>query len=130
MGKVVHRIYAPFVPGSMMMNMSNTVNNRIAHIEVGGSHIDFCTQNHSSVGEFTCRHSPKQVKAFLFGTVSVRAFFSGFGKSSSVLSYFVSGKLIYVGFVKFYELYGTFMDKIKVIRCKIEDCPMFVNRAI
>ena len=71
MGKVVHGIDAPLVPLTVVVHMADTVDNRVAHIEVAGRQIDLCPEGVAVVLEFAGAHSGKQIQAFLNGTVAV-----------------------------------------------------------
>ena len=39
--EVVHGVNAPLVPGPVMRRFHNAIHDRIAHIQIGRSHIDF-----------------------------------------------------------------------------------------
>ena len=71
MSKVVHGVDAPLVALAMVMHVTDSVNNRITHIEVAGSQVDLGTQGHCVVRELTGTHPGKQVQTFLDGTVTI-----------------------------------------------------------
>ena len=45
MGKIVHRVDAPFVTGPVVGYSQNPVNHRVPHIQVGRSHINLGPQD-------------------------------------------------------------------------------------
>src|SRR5204863_4956747 len=59
MGEIVHRIDAPFITRSVMGSVYNPVDDRIAHIEVRGGHVDLGAQSMCAVWEFTGSHAPE-----------------------------------------------------------------------
>ncbi len=59
-GEVIHGIDTPFVACSVMRRMQNTVHDRIAHIQVGVGHINFCPKHARSILELSGSHPFKQ----------------------------------------------------------------------
>ena len=45
MGKIIHRINAPFVSRILVMQMSDPVDNRVSHVDVRRFHIDSRPEN-------------------------------------------------------------------------------------
>ena len=114
MSKVIHGIYTPLVTCLMMGNVSDSVDNGVAHIDVGRSHINLCAEGLFAVGKFACGHSCEKVKVFFNRAVTVGAVFAGLGKSASVFSDFVCGKVANVCLAVFDELDCAFINEIKV----------------
>ncbi|MPN29030.1 hypothetical protein SDC9_176478 [bioreactor metagenome] len=61
MREVVHRVDAPFITRLMMGNVRDAVNNRVTHVDVGGGHVNFCTDYPGTIWKFTVCHSLEQV---------------------------------------------------------------------
>ncbi len=53
------------------MHMADTVNDRVAHIEVAGGQIDLCPEGIAVVLKFAGAHSGEQIQTFRNGTVAV-----------------------------------------------------------
>ena len=49
MSEVVHRIDAPLVTGIVVCHVSDTVDDRITHVDIRRCHIDLCAENLLSV---------------------------------------------------------------------------------
>ena len=90
MRKIVHGVNAPFVTCLVMRNILDySVNNRVAHIQIGRCHIDLCAQCLFAVVEFAVLHSFKQIEVFFNGAVAVRTVFAGFGQSTAIFAHFI-----------------------------------------
>src|SRR3954447_18126225 len=69
MCKVIHRVNAPVISCTMMMRMFDAVDDRIPHVHVVGSHINFGAQHFVTVLIHTIFHCTKQLKVFFNGPV-------------------------------------------------------------
>ena len=59
MSKVVHRIDAPPITGSMMATVDNPVHDRVTHQHIGSSHIDLSPQHPATFRELSIFHPPE-----------------------------------------------------------------------
>ena len=59
MRKVVQRVDAPGVRGTMVVCMTDPVGQRVTQIDVARRHIDPEAQHQAAVGEFTSFHAPE-----------------------------------------------------------------------
>ena len=59
MGPIVHRVNAPLVAGAVVLGVHDAVHNGIAHVEIGGVHVDLGAQGAGAIGKFPCTHAPK-----------------------------------------------------------------------
>ena len=55
-----------------MLDIADSVEFGVAHIEVAGSEVDFCAESILSFGKLACSHSAEEVKAFFNRSVSER----------------------------------------------------------
>ena len=124
MSKVIHRVNAPFVPGAVMMGLHDPINDRVPHIEIGGSHINFGTQNEGAVVEFPGGHPGKKIFGFLNRPVAEGAFPARFGQGSPVFTNLIRGQFVHIGQAFINEFQGAFVDIIKIIRSVIYMIPM------
>ena len=60
MSEIVHRINAPFVASIVMADVSDAVDDRISHIDVGRTHIDARTEHFLTVRILSFPHLLKQ----------------------------------------------------------------------
>src|SRR5690606_14906942 len=65
MRKVVHRINAPLVAGSVMVRVLDAIHNRVAHVHIGVSHVDLGAEYLFAVLELAGPHVGKQGEIFL-----------------------------------------------------------------
>lgn len=61
MGKIIHGINTPGIPCIMMGHMCHTVNNRVTHIDIRGSHINPGTKHLFSVCVLSVLHFLKEL---------------------------------------------------------------------
>ena len=71
MREVVHGINAPLVSLPVVAHVVDTVDDRIAHIEVTAGQVDLGPQRHGAVGELPGPHTGEQVQALLDGPIPV-----------------------------------------------------------
>jgi len=71
MGKVIHGVDAPLVALTVMVHVTDPVDNGVTHIEVAGGQVDLGSQGVAVVLKFAGTHPCEQIQAFLHGTVPV-----------------------------------------------------------
>ena len=96
MSEIVHGINAPLVAGAVMVRAQNSVNYRIAHVDIGARHIYLGAQYLTSVGIFALFHLLEKSEIFLYTAVTVRAFFAGLGKRAASGADLVRGIVAHV----------------------------------
>ena len=71
-GEVVHRVDAPLVTLTVVMQMTDPVNNRITHIKITGGQIDLCSERVAVVLKLAVSHTCKQIQTLFDRAVTVR----------------------------------------------------------
>ena len=127
MGEIVHRINAPFIPRSVMRHLHNAIDNGIAHIKVGGGHINFSAENFSAVFKLAVGHTPKQIKIFLHRTVTVGTLLSRLGQSAAILTHLVGGEVANKGKTLFNKFQGTLINIVKIVGSIVDIVPMITQ---
>ena len=112
--KVVHRINAPLVACSVMMQTVYSVDNGVTHIEVARCKVNLRTQGHLAVLKFAVFHTFKQVKAFLNRAVTVRALCRRL-RIAPVLPHLIGSKLANVGKSLFNQLNCVLVHLLKIL---------------
>ena len=120
MGKIIHRIDAPFVPGVMVSHMSHPVNNRVSHIDIRRSHIDLCSEHMAAIRKLPVFHSFKQVQIFLYASVTVRAFLSRLCESSPVFPNLFRAEITDKSFPFLNQLDRGLIHLVKIVGSKIQ----------
>ena len=105
MGKIIHRINAPFVAGAVVMYLADAVHDRVAHVHVGRCHVYFGAEHAVAIVKFAIFHALEQVEVFLYCAVAVRAFRSGNGRRTAHCRYLFGIELADVRFAFFDEQY-------------------------
>ena len=77
MGKIVHRIDAPFVPLAVVLHVVDPVNHRIPHVEIAAGGIDLGPQGHGAIGKLAGAHPGEEIQALLHGAAAVGALGGG-----------------------------------------------------
>ena len=96
-GKIVHRVDAPFVPGVVVRRfVSDSVYYRISHVYVRRCHVYLRSEHSLAVGKLSRLHVLKDLKVLLNALVSARAFLSRLFQGSSVFLYLLRRQAVHV----------------------------------
>ena len=97
MGKIVHRINAPFVACTVVGCMENTINDRVTHVDIWACHVDFGTQDLFAIGIFPSLHFFKKAQVFFDAAVTVRAFLAWRIEGAAIFLDFFLRQIIDIG---------------------------------
>ena len=64
-GKRVHRVNAPGVPGVVVRGVAYAVDRWVAHIDVRRGHVNFGAQHRAAVWQLACAHVSKALQVVL-----------------------------------------------------------------
>ena len=120
MSKVIHGINAPFVACIVMCHVGHTVDDRVSHIDVRGSHINLSPEHFASVLKLPVFHALKQVQVLLHTSVSVWAFLSRLCEGSAVFTDLLCSQITDKRFSFFDQLYRCLIHLFKIIGGKIQ----------
>ena len=73
MGEIIHRVNAPSIPRIVVRHMRHAVNNRVAHVDIRGGHVNLGPQYLLPVFHLTLFHLFKQTQVLLHAAVAVGA---------------------------------------------------------
>ncbi len=124
MGVVVHRINAPLVAGAVMRSVQDAVHHRVAHVQVGRSHVDLGAQNTRAVGKFARLHALEQVQILFDRTIAIRAVFARLGQRAAVFADLVRGEIVDVGLAVLDQLDRPLVELIEVVGGVVEAIPV------
>ena len=94
MGVVIHGVDTPLITLALMMDMTNSVQSRVSHIQIGRCHIYFGTQYIRPIVKLTGPHALKQFQVFFDGTIAIRAIVAGFSQCAAVFPDLIRGGTI------------------------------------
>ncbi len=114
--EVVHRVDAPGVAGARVLRVGDSVQDRVAHVDVPGRHVDPRAQHACPVGELSGAHASEQVEALLGRPVSPRALAPGLGERAAVLADLLGGEVVYVGLAVPDQVAGPLVELLEVVR--------------
>ncbi len=117
MCEIIHWVNAPSIPGTVMGGMGNTVDNRITHIDIWRCHVDLGSQYLLPIGELAVFHASKEIHILLNAAVPIWAFLACLSQGATHAADFLGSGIIYIGLAIFNELYGKFIELLKVVRC-------------
>ena len=123
MGKVIHRIDAPLVARLMVGDMRDSVDDRVAHIDVRARHVYLGAQNFFAVCKFALGHSAEEVEVLFNRAVAVGAVFARLCKSAAVFAYFLGRQVADIRLALLDELYRALVEKIEIARCVVDLVP-------
>ncbi len=116
MREVIHRVDAPFVTGLMVLCVTDTIKNRIPHVDVRRGHIDLGPQHQLTVLVLAIPHVAEHLQTLFHRAVPVGAVSARLFQASAVLSHFVGCQGAHIGLVTGNQFLGKFIESIKVIR--------------
>ena len=114
-GKVIHREDAPLGALTVVLDIADTVEHGVAHIEVAAGKINLCAQRVAPLFKFAVPHALKQVKALFNGSVAPRADGGTVGVTA-VLAELLRRKLADIGKTLLYKLDSVAVGLLKIIR--------------
>ena len=94
----------------------DAVDHRIAHIEIGRSHVDFGAERFGTVGEFPCFHAAEEIEILFHAAVAVRTFLAGFFQRAAVGADLFGVKVADISQPFFNELFRQLIKAGKIIR--------------
>ena len=120
MRKIVHGIYIPLRTRTMVRVFYNPIHNRVAHVHIRRSHIDFRPQYHRTFFKFALIHALEQIEIFFYGTIAIRATYSGLCRCSLLLGDLFRSLLIYISISLLYHTQCQIIQLREIIRCIIK----------
>ena len=119
-GKVIHRVDAPFVTRIVMCHVGDAVDYGISHVHVRGSHVDLRAQHPASVGELPVFHPLKEVQIFFHAAVPPGTVFPRLRQRAAVRADLLGREVADEGFSLFDQGDGRFIHSVKVVRGKVQ----------
>ena len=86
MGKIVHRIDAPGILGSVVRGMQNAIHHRIPHVQIARRHVDLGPQRATPIGKFPLPHPRKEIHILLHGSITERTLFARGCEGSAIFT--------------------------------------------
>ena len=123
MGIVVHRVYAPFIPGTVVRSMDNPVHQRVAEQHVRMRHVYLGTEHLLAVGVFPVAHFPEKPEVLFNGAVPVRAFRTRGAHRTPSGAYFFLRLVVHVCQTFLYQFFSPFVQLLEIVGRIIFACP-------
>ena len=117
--EIIHGVYAPLVTLTVMSGFQHAVDNRVAHVDVGRSHVDFCAEHQRAVGDFSVLHVLEQRKTLLHGAVAVLTFHAGLGERAAHFAHLLGRNVVDVSLALFNQLYRRFVHGVEIVGSKV-----------
>ena len=109
-------------PLTVMMNVTDAVYDRIAHIGIIRIRVYLRAQGACAVGEFTLLHAAEEVETLLCRTVAVGGYYSLIRivvRIAAVALKILARKVAHVCVAVAYQLYGIFVTLLEIIRAVV-----------
>src|SRR5215203_3157052 len=119
-GEVVQRIDAPLVAGSRVSRVQDPVQHRVAHVDVGRSHVDPGPEHSGAVRKLTRAHALEQVEILIDRTVAPGAVLARLAEGAAVLADLVGGEVVDVGLAGLDQVDGPVVELMEVVRRVVE----------
>ena len=104
--------------------MQHAVDNWVAHVEIGGCHVDFSAQNLGAIFELAIAHIVEKLQVFLDTAVTEGTFHTGLCQRTTSLADFLRGFVGDVRQTRVDEFYSAVEHNIKVVACKQQFVPL------
>ena len=112
---VVHRVDAPLVAGALMRNFADSIERRVAQVDVRRRHVDLRAQHALAFLEVAALHAFEQAQVLLDRAVAVRAVPAGLGERAAMLADLLRRQMIDVREPFLDELDGVLVDLREVV---------------
>ena len=113
-GKVVHGEDAPFGPLPVVLNVADTVEHRVPHVEVTGGQVNLGAEGVLAFRELPVLHAFEEVQVFLHRPVPPRAFGGG-GGVPPVLPELLGGQLTDIGQAFLDQVHCQFIGSSEIV---------------
>ena len=120
MGVIIHRVDAPFAARAVMFLIEDSVHRRVAHIDVGGRHVDPGAQDVAPLGKLASPHPAEQVKALFGWPVAPWAVFAGLRQRASVFAHLVGAQFIHIGQAARDEIFRDQVTLLIILACVVQ----------
>ena len=120
MGKVVHRIDAPFIPCIVVGHMGNPVDDRISHINIRRCHVYLGPQHPLAILAHSVFHLFKQLQVLFYGPVPVWAVLARLRQGSPISADFFRTQVADIGLSLLDQFYGALVHHIEIVGCKVQ----------
>ena len=119
-GEIVARIDLPRRAGARMRRVQDSVEHRIAQIDVAARHVDLGPQHPRAIGKFAAAHAAKQVEVLLHGAVAERTVLAGLGQRAAVGANLVLALVVDIGLAGADQILGPAVEPLEIIRGVVE----------
>ena len=113
--EIVHRVNAPFVALTVVSSFQHAVNDRVAHIDVGRSHVDLGAEHERSVRDFARFHILEQREALLYRAVAVLALYARLGERAAHFAHLIGRNVVDVSLAFLNQFYRRFVHDVEVV---------------
>src|SRR5262245_22383788 len=121
--KIVARIDAPGGAGAGMTCMQDTVEHRVAQIDVARGHVDLGPQHARCVREFAGPHAAEQVEVLFHRPFTPRTVASGLGQRPTVPSHLLLRLVVDIGLAAADQVLGPGVELLEIVRGMVEMRP-------
>ena len=135
MRKIIHGVDAPLIACIVVSHMRHSIDYRISHIDIRGSHIDAGTQYLLAVRKFSLFHLFEQLEVLLHAAVAGRIILAGLFKGSAVLFDLLCRQIGHISFALLDQLHGSLIHLPEIVGGKekpvlpvcTEPCHVFLD---
>src|SRR5436190_1007829 len=120
MGEIVARVDMPFCAGSRVWGVEDTIEHRIAEIDVTRCHIDLRSQHPCAVRKFAGAHATKKVVIFLAAPIAKSAVRPRLSQGTPTETHFLLRRVIDVSLSSTNEVFRPVVKLIEIIRSVME----------
>jgi hypothetical protein len=122
----VHRVDAPRVAGVVVRGAADAVERRVAHVDVGASHVDLRAQHGGAVGELAVAHGAEAIEVLLHAAAAEEAVGARGVEVAAGGADFLGALLVDVGQAGTDQVLGGAVHEVEVVAREVD---VLVGRA-
>src|SRR5580765_1138662 len=120
MRKIVAWKDLPRRTGARMRRVQNSIEHRVAEIDIARRHVDLGSQNSRTVEKFACPHAAEQIQVLLDAALPERAVFARFGQGATVEPHLLRGLVVNIGLAGPDQILAPGVKSLKVVGGMVE----------
>ena len=124
MGEVIHRITVPGVARVVVGLIDNAVDDRVAEVDVGRSHVNLGAEAVRTFSEFTSAHATEEIEVFFYATIAIGGETAGFLRDATISLPLLLGEFAHIGLTATNQFLGNLPHGVKHIASVEELVPL------
>ena len=123
----VHRIDAPLAARRMMVRESNSIDRRIAQIDVGTRHVDLCAKHHGAFRMLAVAHFAEEPQILFGRTIAIGGVLSRLLQRAAIFAHLIDRLFVHISVARLNKMLREEIHVLKVAAREVEIVFLPVN---